>query len=164
MIVHEDCSSSGTPTPASHSKICGVCINPTEEGTNIVFQTICSDCAKLKPHGSLIARTESPEFNDFCVECKAIIPANSKLQKSQNQDDGNIRKDQIEQSSSVTLKMMVNDLSRILNGVTKIKRNTLLDRLIKECGYTNKDASIAVSSVLGLYSYSEEDGMIIFKS
>ena len=77
MITHENCSSAGSSIIASHSKICGVCASPTKEGTEIVFQTICSDCAKLKPYGSLIARSQPPEYDDFCIECKVIIPSSN---------------------------------------------------------------------------------------
>ena len=144
MIVHEQCSSNGTSTTASHSKICGVCGSPSDVGSQIVFQTICSECAKLKPHGALIARNEPPEFDDFCIDCKRIIPSSNKS-PSHNRVPKVTEEETEPKEPSVTLKKMVKDLSRILNGVTKIKRNTLLKRLIKECDYSKKDASMSAT-------------------
>ena len=58
---------------------------------------------------------------------------------------------------------MAKDLSRIMNGVVRIKRDTLLKRLIDECGYSMIDASITVSSMLANESYIEDDGMILLR-
>ena len=165
IISHYTCAQSGNPVNATHTKICSVCLEPTIEGDEIIFQTICSNCAKLKPHGALIPRSQPPDFDDFCVECKEIIPSAGTNSKSKKRNQKIQEEPEIDnRENSVTIKRMKNDLSRILNGVIKIKRDTLMIRLIDECGYSRRDASIAVSSVLGLYSYSEEDGMIFFKS
>jgi len=65
--------------------------------------------------------------------------------------------------SELSLSQMAADLSRVMNGVVRIKRTTLLDRLMKECEYTMKQASITVSSMLATGSYIEDDGMILLQ-
>jgi hypothetical protein len=158
MIVHSECSEFGENSVlATHSKSCGICNNMTNEGSEIDFITICVNCARDKDTDSLIAMTQSG-FDDFCKICRTIIGKTTNRYESKKEEE----ETPIE-AESAPLNLMVRDLSRIMNGVVKIKRETLLNRLVQECNYSMKDASYAVTSILSNEAYVEDDGMIFLR-
>jgi len=158
MIVHAACSQyEQNEENAISSKTCGVCNKNTEVDSRIEFITICTTCAHEKDSNSLVAMSEST-YDDFCKICKKIIG------KTKSKPIHEKKKEvQQPQSDKLSPSQIAKDLSRIMNGVVRIKRTTLLDRLIKECEYTMKQASIAVSSMLATGSYIEDDGMILLQ-
>ena len=158
MIVHESCSDYGEKEEiARTNKTCGICEEEITKGSQIQFVTVCIECAEEKNNSSLIAMSEST-FDDFCKICKKVIPRTASKPKSPKSELPNV-----ENESEITLAQMAKDLSRIMNGVVRIKRETLLKRLIDECGYSMIDASITVSSMLANESYIEDDGMILLR-
>ena len=155
MIVHANCSTYDQKEDIAISiKSCGVCNSDTEVDSTIQFVTVCVECAEDKNSSSLIAMSEST-YDDFCKICKKVIPKTMTKPVAEKEK-------KIEQPlpSELTLSQMTTDLNRVMNGVVRIRRTTLLDRLMKECEYTMKQASVTVSSMLATGSYIEDDGMI----
>lgn len=170
MILHAACSEKTTGViTATHSKTCGECNLLTDVGEEIIFVTICVDCARNRDPDSLVPQTES-NFNDFCVVCKEVIPQTTPspstseailIETHTPKTENNTSHD--EYQSQIPLTKMVKDLSRLLNGVVRIKRKNLIKRLIDECSYSKLDASYAVSNVLSTDAYEEEDGMLVLR-
>ena len=158
MIVHDSCSDYGEKEViARTNKPCGICGEGITKGSQIQFVTVCLECAGDKNNSSLIAMSEST-FDDFCKICKKVIPRTASRPKTTKIEEASMPNE-----SEITLAQMSKDLSRIMNGVVRIKRETLLKRLIDECGYSMIDASITVSSMLANESYIEDDGMILLR-